>query len=139
MRATALTVPEPRRQKFLPRNFELTVWGELKPYYDDLLERPIDSVQDLEEWIKDRSELDAVVSESFAWRYIKITVNSGDKEAADRYQYAVQELAPRITSFENQLNNILVDSPYKNQLNQEDYFIYLRGILNSVDLFRESN
>lgn len=139
MRSTALTVPEPRRQKFLPRNFELTVWGELKPYYDDLLERPIDSVQDLEEWIKDRSELDAVVSESFAWRYIKITVNSGDKEAADSYQYAVQELAPRITSFENQLNNILVNSPYKDQLNQEEYFIYLRGILNSVDLFREDN
>lgn len=139
MRATALTVPEPRRQKFLPRNFELTVWGELKPYYDDLLERPIDSVQDLEEWIKDRSELDAVVSESFAWRYIKITVNSGDKEAADRYHYAVQELAPRITSFENRLNKILVDSPYRDQLNAEEYFIYLRSILNSVDLFREDN
>ncbi len=139
MRATALTVPEPRRQKFLPRNFELTVWGELKPYYDNLIERPIQCVQDLEDWIKDRSELDAVVSESFAWRYIKITVNSGDKDAADLYQYAVQELAPRITSFENQLNKILVDSPYKDDLRQEDYFIYLRGIMNSVDLFREDN
>ncbi|RQH24875.1 hypothetical protein D5R40_29745 [Okeania hirsuta] len=43
--------------------------------------------------------------------YIKITVNSGDKEAADNYQYAVQELAPRLLSFENQLNNILVGLP----------------------------
>ncbi|MEZ5039892.1 MAG: M3 family oligoendopeptidase [Saprospiraceae bacterium] len=139
MRATALTVPEPRKQKFLPRDFELSVWTELKPYYDDLLKRPIHSVKDLEAWISDRSELDAVVSESFAWRYIKITVDSGDQEAADLYQYAVQELAPRITSFENQLNNKLVNSPYRDELDPDAYFIYIRGILNSVELFQEAN
>lgn len=119
---TAITLPLPRQKEYLPKGFKLTVWSRLKPYYEALLKRPIDSVHDLERWIYDRSELDATVSEAFAWRYIKVTSDNSDINALELYQYAVQELYPRIAAFENELNRKLVDSPYLEELNPEEFF-----------------
>lgn len=132
-------MPRPVSRNFLPEEFKLTVWSRLKPYYNDLLKREIASLDDLERWILDKSELDAFVSESFARRYIKITVDSADERAAEVYQYAVQELSPRIASFENLLNKKLVECSFVDQLDRDKYDIHLRNIRNSVSLFREQN
>ncbi|MCB9275078.1 MAG: M3 family oligoendopeptidase [Lewinellaceae bacterium] len=134
--ATALHEKE---RAFVPKEFKVTTWSRLKPYFNELLNRPIGSVEELEQWIKDKSELDAVVSEAFSWRYIKITVDSADEKAEALYQYAVQELSPKITSFEHSLNQKLVDCPYTAQLPPAVYGIHLRSIHNAVNLFREEN
>ncbi len=134
-----LTIPRPRQKKYLPKNFKVSVWPKLRSYYDELLTREIDSVEELEQWILDRSELDAVVSEDFSWRYIKVTVDSGDEEAAKRYQHAVEELAPKVTSFENDLDKKLVSSPFIGQLDDDKYFTHLRGVRNAVNLYQEAN
>ncbi len=139
MNKSAVALPRPRERKFLPEEFKLTVWSRLKPYYTDLLKREINSVEDLEHWISNRSELESIVSECFAWRYIKITVNSADEQAMDMYEYAVQELMPKIVSFENTLNKKLVNSPFIDQLSGDAYFIYLRLAKNAVSLFNKEN
>ncbi len=136
---SAVSMPPPRVREFLPEDFRITVWSKLKPYYDNLLKRPVDSLEALEDWIKDRCELEAIVTEEFSWRYIRITRDSADEKAADLYHYAVQELAPRVFSYENLLNQKLVQSCFLEELDQEKYFIYLRGLTNAVNLFREEN
>lgn len=136
---SAVSIPAPRELEFLPKEFRISTWAKLKPYYDNLLHRPIHSVNELEQWIKDRCELEAVVTEAFSWRYIRITRDSSDEQAAELYQYAIEELLPRITSYDNQLNQKLVDCPYSQELHSEKYFIYLRGVRNAVDLFCEEN
>ena len=135
----AVSIPMQREREFLPKEFKITVWSKLKPYYDNLLKRRIESVQELETWIKDRCEIEAVVMEAFSWRYIKISRDSSDEKAADLYRYAIQELSPRISSYENQLNRKLVESPFLEQLDQDKYFIYVRSISNAVELFCEEN
>ncbi len=139
MNKSAVALPRPRERRFLPEEFKLTVWSRLKPYYRDLQKRPIDNLQDLKSWIADRSELESVVSEDFAWRYIRITVDSSDEQAMDLYEYAVQELMPKIVSFENILNEKLVQSPFIDQLTDHHYEIYLRLTRNAVSLFHEEN
>lgn len=136
---SAIALSSSLKRTFLPEEFKLTVWSKIKPYYDDLLKRSINSVNDLEQWILDRSELEAFVSESFSWRYINITVDSSNKQAAELYEYAIQELLPKIISYENTLNNKLVESKNLDKLDAEKYFIHVRGIRNSVELFREEN
>jgi len=135
----AVSIPPPMKRAFLPAEFKLTVWSKLKPYYDNLLNRTIQSVEELEQWILDRSEIDAVVTEAFSWRYIKISRDSSDQRAADLYQYAVQELSPRISAMNNALDRKLVDSPFLEQLDQQKYGIYLRSVRNAVALFRDEN
>lgn len=138
MRATATTTQR-EVEKFLPASFKLTDWATLKIYYDNLLERSIGSVAELESWIKDRNDLDSAISEAFSWRYIRITVDSGDQKANELYQYAVQELSPRIASCEDDLNRKLVNSPFVNELDPLKYRIYLRNLKNAVNLFRREN
>ena len=96
MRATAL--PRARRRNYLPSRFKLTVWERLQPFYEELLQRQLFSLKELEDWLLDRSELDAFVSESFAWRYINISSDSHNKQAQESYQYAIQELSPQLSA-----------------------------------------
>jgi oligoendopeptidase F len=137
MKATSLA-PHARR-RFLPFRFRLTVWEKLAPYYQDLIERPIYSVSDLENWLLDRSELEAFLSESFGWRYINISADSQDEEALEAYQYAIQELSPRITDYSYRLNRKLIDCAFTSQLDPIRYGIFLRAARNMVDLYREEN
>ena len=136
--ATTAT-PQPRNCRFLPQGYKLTQWPELEAYYQQLLERPIHTVAELQQWIDDRSELDAVISEDFSWRYIKITVDSSDKSANEAYQYAAQELSPKVTSMEHQLNVKLVQNPFLSQLDPAHYGIYIRNARNAVELHCEDN
>jgi len=48
---------------FVPKDFTVTDWKGLEPYFKNLLERHINTKKDLEQWLKDQSELEAVVSE----------------------------------------------------------------------------
>ncbi|MEL6659232.1 MAG: M3 family oligoendopeptidase [Bacteroidota bacterium] len=137
MRATAL--PRARRRNYLPVRFKLTVWERLQPFYEELLQRKLFSLTELENWLLDRSELDAFVSESFAWRYINISCNSNDEQAQESYQYAIKELSPSIADYTFQLNSKLVNHPLRDQLDPTRFGIYLRAIKNLVELFREEN
>ncbi len=134
-----LSIPEPRKRAFLPEEFKVTVWSKLKPYFNELHKRDINSGEALERWLLDWSELDAIVAESFSWRYIKVSVNSADQKAAELYQYAVQELAPKIDAYEDLLNQKLVHSPYLNELDAEKYYTHIRGVKNALSLFRQEN
>lgn len=136
--STTISIPS-RESQFLPAKFKLTEWVELEPYYTNLLDRPINSIVDLEKWINDWNEIDAFVSEAFAWLYIRISVNSSDQEATDLYQKTVKELSPKIAQIVNQLNKKLVESPLTRELDRDQYFIHLRAIKNAVNLFQEEN
>ena len=39
---------------FLPKDFQVTTWNKLEPYFKELTERPINSKAELEKWLKDR-------------------------------------------------------------------------------------
>ncbi len=136
---SAINIPAAKKRRYLPASFKVKDWDSLQPFYQELVDRPLESVADLEAWILDRNELDAIVSEDFAWRYIRLTVDSGDTEAAKRYEYAVQEISPQVAPFEHQLNEKLVASPYLTELDEDRYFIHLRNIRQAVQLYREEN
>ena len=57
-----------KEKKYIPQNFEIT-WGNLEPIFTELQNRSIGSVADLEQWLRDRSALEAALEEDFAWRY----------------------------------------------------------------------
>ena len=65
---------------FLPENFSITDWQNIEPYFENLDERKISSVKDLEQWLKDISELEAVVSEDACWRQIRMTCDTENKQ-----------------------------------------------------------
>lgn len=125
--------------RFLPNKIKVTAWDVLAPYFNQLLERTINSKEELENWLKDRSELEAFVSEDLAWRYVKMTCNTTNKDLEQAYLFFVTEIEPQISPLTDKLNRKLVDCPFINELDNDKYFIYLRGVKKEIEIFREEN
>ena len=126
-------------RNYIPKDFTITVWEKLQPFFSDLEKRNITSVNDLENWLKDYNELGAVVSENMAWRYIKMTCDTANEEIRNSFNDFITNIEPNISPISNTLNKKLVAAPQSNELNKEKYFVYLRGVKNSIELFREEN
>ena len=124
---------------YLPQDLTISSWEIIEPYFKELLERPINSKEELEKWLKDMSELEAAVSEDFCWRQVKMTCDTANKDLEESFNFFVLEIQPRIQPYAFELNKKLVNSPFINELDQEKYFTYLRSIKKSIELFREEN
>src|SRR5271170_5961595 len=83
---------------YLPASIELNSWEDVKPFFKELQDRVIDSVTDLEQWMKDRSELEAFLEEDSRWRYVKVSVNTFDKEAEQALEFFYKEIEPKLKS-----------------------------------------
>jgi oligoendopeptidase F len=85
------------------------------------------------------SELEAVVGEDAAWRQIRMTCDTENKELEKAFEYFVMEIQPKIQPYGDKLNRKLVENPFIQQLQGREYEIYLRNVRKSIDLFREAN
>jgi len=137
MKYTAeLAKPE---RHFLPGDFVLTDWKGLEPYLQDLEERVLDSKQALEKWLRDSSELEAVISEDSSWRQIRMTCDTENKELEEAFRYFVMEIQPNIQPYADRLNRKLVECPFTSELDQHQFFTYIRAVKKKIELFREEN
>ena len=126
-------------RNYLPADFSVKNWNELEPYFKELLEREIDSVDALEQWLKDASELEAVISEDACWRQIRMTCDTESKELEQAFNFFMLEIQPKIQPYSDKLNRKLIDSPLTSKLDTSKYFTYLRNVKKNIELFREEN
>ena len=124
---------------FIAEDLVINSWDDIKGYFDELLADKFDSLEDYQDWLRKNSELEAVLEEDMAWRYIKMTIDTTNEEAANSFNLYVKEINPKISEKGNELNKKLVDSVYKDQLTAEADIIYLKKIQTSIDLFCEEN
>jgi oligoendopeptidase F len=127
------------KRRFLPNKIKVTSWEIIAPYFEDLSTRNLHSKEALEDWLKDRSELEAFLSEDLAWRYVRMTCDTTNKELEAAYLFFVEEIEPKIAPFTDLLNKKLVGCEYLSDLNTEKYFIYLRGVKKEIEIYREAN
>jgi len=127
-----------KKRNFLPQTLTID-WETLAPFFNQLVEREINSVSELENWLKDRSELEAALEEDFAWRYIKMTCDTTNEDLVKAFQYFATEIEPKIAPINNQFNQKFVACAFADDLDAEKYFIYTRGIKKALELFRDEN
>jgi oligoendopeptidase F len=127
------------KRTFLPIDFTVTDWSSLEPFFKNLLDRVIATTADLEQWLKDQSELEAVVSEDACWRQIKMTCDTENKGLEEAFTFFVMEIQPKIQPLADALNKKLVNHSLAGTLDTDKYFTYLRSIKKSIELFREEN
>ena len=73
-----------------------------------MLERDIATKEKLEQWLKDQSELEAVVNEDACWRQIKMTCDTENKSLEEAFNYFCMEIQPKIQPYSDALNKKLV-------------------------------
>lgn len=128
-----------KERHFLPQNFEVSTWEVLEPYFKELSDRTIQSVEELENWLKDVSELEAIVSEDACWRQIRMTCDTENKELAESFNFFYTAIQPHIQPYADKINRKLIDCQYTSELDQNLFFTYLRSVKKSIELFREEN
>ncbi len=130
---------EVKKRKFLPVDFTLTDWESLQPYYDELKDRHINSLADLNKWLEDVSELEAVISEDACWRQINMTCDTTNKDYEEAFTYFCMEIEPKIKPYSFELNKKLLACPFTKELDKGQYYPYLRSVENAANLYREVN
>src|SRR5688500_4040794 len=126
-------------RNYLPKDFTITDWESLEPFFRELLERPIQSKQDLEKWLSDLSETEAVIGEDAAWRQIRMTCDTENKALEDAFTFFVTEIQPKMQPYGDKLNRKLVENEFTKTLTDEAYVVYLRNVKKNIELFREEN
>jgi len=139
MKTKQITIPRRPKREFVSENIEIDSWEKIKPLFDNLIGRKISSSEELEKWMLDRSELEAVLEEDMAWRYIRMNIDTTDKKLAERFSFWIKEISPNTAPYSHKLNVKLVESPFLKELNQEKYRIYLRSVKKHIEIFREKN
>ena len=128
-----------KKQNFLPLEFNLSSWEVVQPYYEKLVEREINSLDQLKDWLIDWSELEGFLSEDFAWRYIKLSCNTEDEDIKNRYQFYINEIKPNSAPYGDLLNKKFVECPFTNDLIDSEDIILKRSVINEIELFRKEN
>tara|TARA_B100000902_G_scaffold68303_1_gene74418 strand:+ start:1561 stop:3288 length:1728 start_codon:yes stop_codon:yes gene_type:complete len=139
MKSEKIEIPKRPRRKFVPEKLIIDSWDKIKDLFDNLLNRDIASLIELEDWMLDRSELEAVLEEDMAWRYIKMNIDTTNQDLAKHFTFWIQEITPMIAPLAHKLNLKLVNNPFLNDLDKAKYKIYLRGVKKKIDIFREEN
>jgi oligoendopeptidase F len=129
----------PTATAFAPESLDGGDWSAVEPLYRLLLDRPLESAADLEQLLLDRSELDASVGQTRANRYIDMTCHTDDKAITQAFLQFVEELDPKLKDIGFQLDRRIVQCAYADDLDQDRWALYLKGLETDVRLFREEN
>jgi oligoendopeptidase F len=129
----------PLQRSFLPASFRVTDWESLEPYYRNLLRRPLESVAQLEAWLRDRSELEAITQEDARWRFIHSTLDTGNPDYRRDFQDFVAQIKPLLVRQEQALDQKFLDCPLVGDLDSKVFFPYLRRLRSRRELFCEDN
>lgn len=124
---------------FLPADFAVTDWAALQPWFDNLVQRDLGTKDALEQWLRDISELEAVISEDACWRQINMTCDTNNKAYEEAFTFFCMAIEPKMKPYGFELNKKLLASPFEKELDPQQYFPYLRSVDNSIKLYREEN
>lgn len=130
---------EKNKRQFINEALKIQSWEDLKSYFDDLLAREIDSKETFQQWLNDRSELDAVLEEDLAWRYIRMSIETNNEELASAYTFFVTKIQPELAPLDDALNRKFMESSFRNDFTDSAHQIYFRSIETQVNLFQEKN
>ena len=104
------TVKPVKQRVFVPESYSIDTWESLKPYFDYLLEQEPDSKDALEKYLLEVNEVEAIVDETAAWRYIRMTCDTQNEEHTAQYQVFVQDIMPHISIYSDKLNRKIMEN-----------------------------
>lgn len=123
----------------MPEGLDATSWEALEPIFNELLNRELRSSADLDQWLIDRSELDAACSESQANLYISMTCSTDDVAAQKSYSDFIENIVPKIKPVSFELDRKLSRVAPALRRPGDRYDVLLRDTIADVELFRPEN
>ena len=117
-----------------PAAFAKATWDEVVPYFDDLLERPLDA-STVEEWLSAWSRLEELVTEAAAQAMIAYTIDTSDAEKEKDHLRFSTEILPRMEERSVELARRFVALGHSTP----ELATTLARFRTSIEIFREAN
>lgn len=135
-----LTISTARKKRnFVSEDFVPNTWETIEPYYKKLVEADINDMASFRIWLSNRSELESIISEDAGWRYIRMTCDTSNEANQEAYTYFVSEIDPKIAPLNHQLNEKVIQCPFKDEIDDAAYEILFKNIEKDFKIFREEN
>ncbi len=117
-----------------PDAFSEATWDDIRPHYEELVEREVDD-DNVEEWLADWSLLDSMLSEASALAYFAYSCDTSDPEREEAQLRFGSEIGPKVYEQRALLQRRLVERGYV----RPGLETTLQRFTNQVELFREAN
>src|SRR5207302_8437730 len=117
-----------------PDAFSEAAWDEIRPYYEELVERPLDR-ESVEEWLSDWSQLDSLLSEASALASFAYTCETADPERKAAQLRLGSEIGPKDHQQRSLLQRRLVELDYV----RPGLETMVQRFANQSEIFREAN
>ncbi|KFN02203.1 M3 family oligoendopeptidase [Bacillus clarus] len=112
---------------------------ELEKALSALLDIPISSKLDLENWLKEQSKLIWEIEEQLRSHYIAFQCKTDNQEIKDTFEYDQQHVRPLLKRYQNLYDNKYLESPFRMELDSKVYGLLDTKIQNAQTLFCEKN
>ncbi|HEX8911479.1 MAG TPA: M3 family oligoendopeptidase [Humisphaera sp.] len=136
--APAVAAPPPAR-RFVPADLDLADFARIEPLFRALLDRPVDTADQLERWLADASELSAAVDEYGSRRYIAKSCHTDDAAIERAYLHFVEHVDPKVKPLQFELQKKFLASPARSTLADKKFALLERKWRADVELFRPEN
>lgn len=124
---------------FVPQVIDGTKWDNIEPLLNALLAREVNSKSELEQWLLDRSELEAAIGESGANTYIDMTCDTESEEKQDAYTSFITTVVPNAKPIGFELDKKFAKLAEEFGLTGGHHTVLYRDTKADVDLFRQEN
>jgi len=128
-----------KQRQFVPENFRADDAESVKKLYTTLLSEDIPLVPArLRDWILRWSELDCVLAEVSARRYVAMTCNTADEKIAKAYSDFIGNIEPLMSDYSDKLCRKMMAHPTLSALEGE-FGTWFRKVRVDLELFRKEN
>ncbi len=124
---------------FISQDLKIKTWEDIAQYLLELETCEINNETEFEIWLEQLSELEAVLEEDMARRYIRMTIDTRDEDALQSYTEFITGIQPHLVTASDKLNRKLANTPFSKTFNEKGFNIYLRKIIREIEIFRENN
>ena len=132
-------LPIYQKRSFVPVDVDLTDAQAVSGLYEQLEQRVIKDAKALEQWLLNRSELDAALSQAGSILYIRMTCQTDDKEIAQAYTKFIETVPPAIKPINDRINKKYLKLIEQIKLDQLRYEVHDRALKTDVELFVSKN
>lgn len=129
----------PFEYSFADSSTTLDNWSKFESYLDELLEREIQTEEELLQWFHDENEVRAIYFDERSRANVNLRRDSRNASFKEKYDFINKEIVPKMEVYSNKANEKLVKTDAFTQLKNKDYKVYKNSILSSLEIFNEEN
>jgi oligoendopeptidase F len=133
------TLPFYQNRRFVPENADFSQTQVAVELFEQLANRPLEIPDALQQWLLDRSELEAAFDQHRAILYIQMTCQTDNPDYANAYQAFIENVVPAVKPITDQLNRRMIEAVDTLGFNDPHYDVYFQAVRSDIELFREKN